>query len=974
MREMKTAAVLFTALTMSAVAQPTVTIEKVVRSVGNSIYNRDLALTDPVPGRSSSYVFWSSAAEPPAPVINEAGHVAFMGFSALTTNINSGAAFGIYAKRPGFPLQVLMDTTGTFPVPGQPADTNFITSLLEPPLINDAGDVVFFARFNGPTSGVGEGIYATNTAPGSPLVKIVDTSDPVPGHLTGTFVDFRFLGTPTPSTLGISLNDNGEVAYWADFCLEASCTSATMKNGVFGATVAGGPGVLLADSTKTICPTGIPFGLACDPTNNDGFWEIRPEIAINNMGIVAFHGGILGSPHRGTFSIPVDGSELATTVAYRSQTAPPATASAPASTYQDRFDDNEINDAGDYLFLPLLTAPCCQQKFGLFSGDVLGGTQGNVVDTLVGNGLVVPGDIAGAEFATISMAPMNESGQLGFYAAIRNSGTANNNGIYAADIFGGPMSLVMDRASQPPDLPVGSIITSFGGRSAVINDEGHMAFTGSGSVPNGTGVDPLYALYFYDSCTEDVVRVSDSTTALAELGVAFGGVTTGGSIGYQVYQSGEARSGHYRSINNNNQVAFLAKFSNFGMGMYIAHVDVGAGGAVTIDCPDDQLDLECPAGTSPADTGEATAGGCGDIAVTHSDSIVPGCGDTETITRTWTADNGAGGIATCDQLITVVDSTPPAVTAPADVTVECDADSSPASTGTATVADNCDDQPAASYVDTVASGTCANESVITRTWSGTDGCGNSAAANQVITVVDTSAPSISSLDGTPLLVAIGDPVSLTATFADNCSGPMTATWDWGDGTVDIIDPATSPTSDTHSYVAQEIYVVAVTVDDGCGNTATDEIVVVAFDPNDGFTTGGGWFIPDADSYVDSVPVTDTIGKANFGFVVKYKQGASTPTGSLEFVYKSGDIDLHSLDMEWLVITSASKVRFKGLASINGEGEYTFKVTAEDNGDPGSNDTFKIEIWTGVVDTENGPPSPKHKAQGVLGGGNIKIHQ
>ena len=47
-------------------------------------------------------------------------------------------------------------------------------------------------------------------------------------------------------------------------------------------------------------------------------------------------------------------------------------------------------------------------------------------------------------------------------------------------------------------------------------------------------------------------------------------------------------------------------------------------------------------------------------------------------------------------------------------------------------------------------------------------------------------------------------------------------------------------------------------------------------------------------------------------------------------------------------------------------------TGEDKGDPGTNDTFKIEIWLGVVDTESGPPTPKHLAKGVLGGGNIRI--
>lgn len=64
---------------------------------------------------------------------------------------------------------------------------------------------------------------------------------------------------------------------------------------------------------------------------------------------------------------------------------------------------------------------------------------------------------------------------------------------------------------------------------------------------------------------------------------------------------------------------------------------------------------------------------------------------------------------------------------------------------------------------------------------------------------------------------------------------------------------------------------------------------------------------------------------------------------MEFQYKAGDINLRSSDMEWLVVQSATKVRFKGLATINGEGLYTFKVTAEDNGEQGTGDWFKIEI-------------------------------
>jgi PKD repeat protein len=240
--------------------------------------------------------------------------------------------------------------------------------------------------------------------------------------------------------------------------------------------------------------------------------------------------------------------------------------------------------------------------------------------------------------------------------------------------------------------------------------------------------------------------------------------------------------------------------------------------------------------------------------------------------------------------------------------------------------------------------------------------------------VTCTPPEITSLNGAPLLVAVGCAVSLEATFIDDAPDVHVARWDFGDGTSLVTDPAMSPTAVSHVYAMAGIYTVTLTITDRCGNAASDDLVLVVYDPSAGFTTGGGWFVPDADSFVDGVPVTDTISRANFGFVVKYKKGADNPDGNLEFIYKAGDINLHSSGMNWLVITSATKVRFKGSATVNGEGPYTFKVTAEDNGEPGTQDTFKIEIWLGVVaDTENAPPTPKHKARGVLGGGNIKIH-
>ncbi len=157
----------------------------------------------------------------------------------------------------------------------------------------------------------------------------------------------------------------------------------------------------------------------------------------------------------------------------------------------------------------------------------------------------------------------------------------------------------------------------------------------------------------------------------------------------------------------------------------------------TLTCPPDTM-VECGTSTAPAVTGMAT--GCTNV--TYSDEVVAGaCGGASTILRTWSAPDGCGGTATCVQVITVVDTTPPMITCPPDKNLDCSDSTDPSATGVPTASDGCSGVTV-DYDDDVLPGSCANNFVITRTWTATDGCGNSMSCDQILTVSDTTAPMI----------------------------------------------------------------------------------------------------------------------------------------------------------------------------------------------------------------------------------------
>jgi hypothetical protein len=171
-----------------------------------------------------------------------------------------------------------------------------------------------------------------------------------------------------------------------------------------------------------------------------------------------------------------------------------------------------------------------------------------------------------------------------------------------------------------------------------------------------------------------------------------------------------------------------------------------------------------------------------------------------------------------------------------------------------------------------------------------------------------------------------------------------------------------------------VYQVLVTATDRAGNvTVSNDRLLVIYDPSGGYATGGGWIMSDEGACPAESICGGATGKTNFGFVSKYKKGASEPTGHTQFNFKAGNLNFQSAAYDWLVVNQGgANAQYKGSGSINGENGYKFMLWAGDGLGTSGADTFRIRIWyedgnQEITVYDNG----FHQA---IGGGNIRVHK
>jgi hypothetical protein len=129
---------------------------------------------------------------------------------------------------------------------------------------------------------------------------------------------------------------------------------------------------------------------------------------------------------------------------------------------------------------------------------------------------------------------------------------------------------------------------------------------------------------------------------------------------------------------------------------------------------------------------------------------------------------------------------------------------------------------------------------------------------------------------------------------------------------------------------------------------------VIYDPNGGYTYGGGWFTSPPGALISNPDVT---GKASFGFTINYKNGTN-PKGETQFQFEDGNFEFNALNFDYLVISGA-KAQFRGTGKITGgQSGIGFIMTVIDGKLDGSGvDKIRMKIYnrnTNAIIYDNQP--------------------
>jgi hypothetical protein len=370
----------------------------------------------------------------------------------------------------------------------------------------------------------------------------------------------------------------------------------------------------------------------------------------------------------------------------------------------------------------------------------------------------------------------------------------------------------------------------------------------------------------------------------------------------------------------------------------------------------------------------ASVNGCGTI--TNNNTGAPGaCGGTTTVT--FTATSSCALTATCSATFTVpADVTPPSITnetaTPAtlwppnhkmkDVHIGYTATDCGAFTTSLSVTSNepidgtgdGDTSPDWEIIDNhnvrlrAERAAHGDGRIYTITITATDACGNTSSKNVEVHVTHNITSPVSGAS-----FKVGTTVGFSGEFWDKPGNRHTGKWliDGASVNATITEPSgnkNGKSTGSYKFNSPGVYKLQMNITDQNGvtsyaNTNGDlEAIVVIYDPNGGYTHGGGWYDSKPGALVSNPSAT---GKVSYGFAINYFKHATNPKGENQFEFKLGDFEYNALNFDYLVIQGA-KAQFKGTGKIiGGQSGVGFTMTVIDGALDGTGiDKVRMKIY------------------------------
>ena len=199
-----------------------------------------------------------------------------------------------------------------------------------------------------------------------------------------------------------------------------------------------------------------------------------------------------------------------------------------------------------------------------------------------------------------------------------------------------------------------------------------------------------------------------------------------------------------------------------------------------------------------------------------SEEIV-GC--TQVLTFSWWATDNCNNTTMVDQVVTIVDTTPPILVTPPGGDFDC---TEGITYGEAFAFDQCDQIVDITFTDAMTPGACPQSYTIVRTWVAVDDCGNSTVASVEYNVYDTHAPEFTFVPG-----------NITIECSDEIPGSMASAFD------DCDDDVMIEQFDDYEFqsLCYSLIIRSFIATDDCGNSAYASQLITILDTTPPVITG-----------------------------------------------------------------------------------------------------------------------------------------